>query len=152
LFGNYGSATVKGHTAQIDDTPIDSYQLLEDGHAFASAGYMSARYDRWSLFADAAGGYVREGVTERVPTQLCTWSVAADAKLKCALSASALGYEVARWSLPDRQRPLTLGVYAGTRYMYFNAKLDASAGVAGGVQRAAHAVNSWAWADPLIGF
>jgi len=151
LIGVFGSLTVKGHEAQSNVSSSDVYQLLEDGKAFASAGYMSARYGRWSLFADAFGGYVREGVTEQVPTQLCTLSVAATAKLKFAISDFALGYEVGRWSLPERRRPLTFGVYAGTRYQYFSAKLNASAGVAGGIQQAAHAVNSWGWADPLIG-
>jgi len=151
LLGTSGSVTVKGHVAQVDDSPVDTYQLLEDGHAFAGFGYMSARYGRWSVFADAAGGYVREGVTEQFPTQLCTLSIAANAKLKFAISDFALGYEVGRWLLPARRRPLTLGLYTGTRYMYLNAKLDASAGVVGGIQRAAHAVDSWAFADPLIG-
>src|SRR5207245_10877667 len=38
------------------EAPSDIYQLLEDGNAFGAAGYMSARYDRWSVFADAVGG------------------------------------------------------------------------------------------------
>jgi len=111
---------------------------------------MSARYDRWSVFADAVGGYAEEGVNERIPTQLCTLSVATG-KLRFAMSDFALGYQLGRWSLAGRWRPFSLGVYAGTRYTYFNAKLNARAGVVGAVQQSASASNSWAWADPLIG-
>jgi len=110
---------------------------------------MSARYDRWSVFADAVGGYAEEGVNERIPTQLCTLSVAATGKLRFAMSDFALGYQLGRWSLAGRWRPFSLGVYAGTRYMYFNVKLSARAGVVGAVQQSASASNSWAWADPL---
>ncbi|TMA48710.1 MAG: hypothetical protein E6J81_04905 [Deltaproteobacteria bacterium] len=112
---------------------------------------MSARYDRWSVFADAVGGYAEEGVNERISTQLCTLSVAATGKLRFAMSDFSLGYQLGRWSLAGRWRPFSLGVYAGTRYMYFNVKLSARAGVVGAAQRAASASDSWAWADPLIG-
>jgi len=112
---------------------------------------MSARYDRWSVFADAVGGYAEEGVNERIPTQLCTLSVAATGKLRFAMSDFALGYQLGRWSLAGRWRPFSLGVYAGTRYMYFNVKLSARAGVVGAVQRSASASNSWAWAGSPIG-
>lgn len=151
LFGNYGSVTVNGHTAQVNVSPIDTYQLLEDGNAFAGAGYFSVRYDRWSVFADSVGGYAEDGVHEKIPTQLCTLSVAATGKLRFATADFGVGYQLGRWSLAGRRRPLTLGVYAGTRYMYFNVKLDVSGGVVGGIQRAGAASNSWAWADPLIG-
>jgi hypothetical protein len=149
--GNYGSVTAKGRTAKVNVSLSDLWGLLEDGNAFAGMGYASARYDRWSVFADAFGGYAQESVTERVPTQLCTLSVAGTGTMRFAISDFALGYEIGRWSLPARRRPLTLGVYAGARYEYFNVKLKVSGGVAGSVQRAGAAENSWSWADPLIG-
>ena len=44
--GNFGSVTVKGRTAHIAVTLSDLYGLLEDGNAFAAAGYFSVSYDR----------------------------------------------------------------------------------------------------------
>jgi hypothetical protein len=149
--GNYGSVTVKGRTANFAVTPSDLYQIMEDGHAFGGAGYLSVRYDRWSVFADAFGGYAREGVTEKIPTQLCTLSVSADAKIYFAMSDFAVGYQLGRWSLPHRRRPFTLGVYAGTRYEYFNAKLGVSGGVIGNTPGGRGRSKSWGWADPMIG-
>ena len=151
LAGNYGSLTVKGHVAQVSVSPIDVYHLLELGNAFAGTGYLAARYERWSVFSDSLGGYAEEGITERIPTQLCTLSVAGRGKMRFVIADFGLGYELGRWALPGRRKPFTLGVYAGTRYQYFNAKLSVSGGVVGGIQRAGTAANSWAWADPLIG-
>jgi hypothetical protein len=151
LAGNYGSLTVKGRSARIDVTPSDVYQLLEDGNAFAGSGYLSVRYDRWSVFADAFGGYAEEGATEQIPIRRRTLDVAATAKLRFALSDFAIGYQLGRWSLPGRRRLLTLGVYTGTRYEYFNTKLGVSAGVVGAAQHVRSVFKSWAWADPLIG-
>jgi len=95
---------------------------------------------------------LRGGGRERgIPTQLYTLSVAATGKLRFAMSDFALRYQLGRWSLAGRRRPFSLGVYAGTRYMYFNVKLSARGGVVGAVQQSASASNSWAWADPLIG-
>src|SRR5438445_669143 len=71
LAGNYGTVTVKGNTAHINVTPSDLYGLLEDGKAFAGAGYFAASYDRFSLFVDSMGGYVSESVDEQIPTPLC---------------------------------------------------------------------------------
>src|SRR5262245_9055128 len=34
LFGQYGSADVKGHTVDFAVSPTDAYGLLEDGNAF----------------------------------------------------------------------------------------------------------------------
>src|SRR5256885_1197359 len=127
--GNFGSVTVKGHTAQITVTPWDVYGLLEDGNAFAAGGYFAVSYDRFSVFADSMGGYAEESVNETVPTRFCTLSLRARDKVRFALADFALGYRLGEWSLPDRRRPLTLGVYAGTRYMYFGNKLNATGGV-----------------------
>jgi hypothetical protein len=151
LTGNYGSVSIDGRTAQIKVSPIDMYHLLEDGNAFGGMGYLSFRYDRWSVFSDSVGGYAEEGVTEHIPTQLCSISVSATQKIKFVMADFALGYEIGRWALPKRQRPFTLGVYAGARYDWFKVRLRTSVGVAGGVQRAGAVDDSFSWADPLIG-
>jgi len=149
--GNFGSVTVKGRTAHIAVTLSDLYGLLEDGNAFAAAGYFSVSYDRFSVFADSMGGYAEESVTETIPTKFCTLSLRARDKIRFALADFALGYRLGEWSLPDRRRPLTLGVYAGTRYMYFGNQLNATGGVVHGKQFSANVNESFAWADPLIG-
>jgi len=149
--GNYGSVTVKGRTAHITVTPIDLYQLMEDGNAFGAAGYFSVSYDRFSVFADSIGGYAEESVTETIPTKFCTLSFRAKDKVTFAMADFALGYRLGEWSLPYRRRPFTLGVYAGTRYMYFGNQLNATGGVVQGKQGSANVFESFAWADPLIG-
>ena len=151
LSGNFGSVTVKGHTADIAVTPSDLYGLIEDGNAFGAAGYFAVSYDRFSVFADSAGGYAEESVNETVPTKFCTVSVRARDKIKFALADFALGYRLGQWSLPHARRPLTLGVYAGARYSYFGNQLNASGGVVHGKQGTANVFESFAWADPLIG-
>ena len=149
---NYGSVTVKGRTAQISVTPSDLYGLLEDGNAFASAGYFSVSYDRFSVFADSVGGYAEESVNEQIPTRFCTLSLRARDKITFAITDFGLGYRLGQWSLPGRRRPLTLGVYTGTRWMYFGNQLNATGGVVHGVQGSGTNVfESFAWADPLIG-
>ena len=151
LTGNFGSVTVKGRTAQISVSPSTLWGLLEDGNAFGAAAYLSASYDRFSFFVDSFGGYAEEAVNERVPTQLCNVSIRARDKIKFAMADFAFGYRLGKWTLPDRKRPFTLGVYVGTRYMWFLNKLTAHAGVAGGVQRAANVEDTFQWADPIIG-
>ena len=150
--GNFGTVTVKGHEAQIAANLYDVLKLLEAGNALAGAGYFSVSYDRFSLFADSFGGFAEESVSERIPTQFCTISVRARDKLTYVINDFALGFRLAQWSLPARRQPLTLGVYAGTRWMYFGNQLNASGGVVHGRQGGGTDVfESFSWADPLIG-
>ena len=149
--GNYGSVTTKGHTANISITPSDLYQLLEDGNAFAGAGYFSVSYDRFSVFADSMGGYAEESVNATVPTRFCTLKLSARDKLTFALTDFAVGYRLGQWALPYARRPFTLGVYAGARSMYLASQLNASGGVVHGKQGTANVFESFAWADPEIG-
>jgi len=152
LSGTFGRATVKGNALTIDVSPSDVYQLLEDGNAFSAAGYFALGYDRFSVFVDAVGGYAEVGVNETIPTPLCcSISIRARDEIKFVINDAALGYELGRWSLPGRKRPLTLGVYAGARSMWFSNKVSAKAGVVGGVQKAADVFDSFAWSDPLMG-
>jgi hypothetical protein len=151
LFGNYGSVDVKGHAVTFAVSPSDVYGLLEDGKAFAGSGYFSLAYGRWSAFVDSSGGYARESVHETIPTQLCTLSVRAQDKVKYVITDAAFGYQLGEWTMPGRTRPLTLGVYAGMRYMFFSNRLSATAGVVHGTQQSGTSLESFQWADPLIG-
>jgi hypothetical protein len=151
LFGNFGSATIQGRTIDIDVTPSDTWNLLTGGNAFAGSGYFALSYGRWSTFVDSSGGYAEESVHEQIPTQFCTLSVQAKTKLKYVITDAAFGYELGEWSLPARKLPFTLGVYAGMRYMWFWNRLAATAGVVHGKQQSGTAIETFEWADPLIG-
>jgi hypothetical protein len=150
--GTYGSITVKDTTVRLDVTPSDVLDLLFDGDAFAAAGYFAASYGRFSIFADSMGGYAETRVSQSIPTQLCcTLTIDAKDKMKFVITDVGLGSELGRWTLPGRRPPLTLGVWAGARYVYLSNELDAELGVVHGAQGAANVYDSIDWADPLIG-
>jgi len=149
--GTHGTVNVKGRTAVIDTTVHDALVIATSGHAWVVGGYFSAGYDRWSVFADAWGGYEEVSTTEKVPTRFCTLCLAAKAKIKPVILDTALSYRIGQWSIPGRQRPISLGVYAGARYMWFGNKLSGSASVVGGVPRSANVSASFSWVDPIIG-
>ena len=149
--GNYGTLKVGGNAVHIDVTPGDLLNLLFDGNAFAASGYVSLAYGRFSVFADTIGGYAEVHVNEQIPTQLCTLSVRARDEMKFVIGDVGFGYRLGEWTLPHRERPFTLGVYAGARYMWFFNDLNATRGVVGGAQKSADVSESIAWADPLIG-
>ena len=71
--------------------------------------------------------------------------------MKFVVTDVGLGWELGRWTLPQRPRPLTLGVWAGARTVYLSNELDAEIGVVHGAERAANVRESVDWADPLIG-
>jgi hypothetical protein len=92
LSGNYGSVTVKGtpHT-HISVTPSDLYGLLEDGNAFAAAGYFSAmaRPARFGALRVLAGDHLacessddrgRLGAARSAQRSRHVWSVAASGR------------------------------------------------------------------------
>lgn len=151
ITGNYGSATVKGNTVQIKVTPSDILNLMFDGNALGGMGYFSLAYDRYSVFIDSVGGYAEVAVNETIPTQLCTLTVRATDEIRFVINDFAVGYRLGQWSLQNRRRPLTLGVYAGTRYMHFGNKTSVSAGVVHGAQKAGNVDETFNWADPMIG-
>ena len=62
-----------------------------------------------------------------------------------------VGYRLGQWTLPERKRPLTLGVYAGLRYMHFGNLVNVNVGVVNGAQQSGHAEQRFNWADPMIG-
>ena len=149
--GTFGTVDVKGRSLSFAVTVRDALEIATDGNGFTSGGYFSVGYERWSAFVDAFGGYLEDSVTETIPTQLCKLQVAATAEVRPVFVDFALGYRLGQWSLPGRQRPLSLGVYAGTRYEHFGVKSTASLGVVGGIQRSAAVSTTFNWADPMIG-
>src|SRR5215470_7762499 len=123
IAGEFGTVDVKGHTFKVDTTLYDVFSLLADGDALGGAGYFGARYGRWSVFVDAVGAVIRnQSVTAQVPTQSGTLTVAAKAKLSSVLLDFAVGYRLGEWTLPQRARPISLGVYLGTRHQYLGSK------------------------------
>jgi hypothetical protein len=149
--GTFGTISVKGRTAHVDTTLGDVFTLLWHGDAFTVGGYFAARYDRWSFFTDAYGGFLNQSVSETIPTRFCTLHAAATLKLKPVIADFAFGYELGRWSLPERQRPISLGVYLGTRYLHVGQELDSTVAVVNGRSRAGSVSSVINSADPLIG-
>jgi hypothetical protein len=149
--GIFGTVSVKGRTANVDIPLGEVLTLLWHGEAFTGGGYFAARYDRWSFFTDAYGGFLNLGVSENIPTKFCTLHAAATLRLKLALADFAFGYELGRWSLPERQRPISLGVYLGTRYLHLGQELETSVAVVNGRQFAGSASSVLNAADPIIG-
>jgi hypothetical protein len=162
VFGNHGTLGVRGRTVHIDVSPGDAIDLLTSGNAFAGEGYFELRHDRFFTFADALGGYTEESVSANVPTadfpRLGALDIDARLKLKLVLADFGVGYRLGQWTLPHRRRPLTLGLYAGAHYYWFETRLRASAsitarlpGQAAKLHRATDVTDTFEWADPLIG-
>ena len=151
LPGTFGTVSVRGRTATVDSTLGDSLTLLWHGEAFTFGGYFAARYDRWSFFADSYGGFINVSASETIPTRFCTLHAAATLRLKLALTDFAFGYELGRWSLPERQRPISLGVYLGTRYTHLGQELETSIAVVNGRSASPSASSVLNAADPIIG-
>src|SRR5262249_12083131 len=68
ISGAFGTVQVRGRTAHVHTTLGDVLTLLWHGDAFTMGGYFAARYDRWSFFTDAYGGFLDQSVIETVPT------------------------------------------------------------------------------------
>jgi hypothetical protein len=144
---NYGTIDVRGRTARLDVSIDDVLNLVFDGDALAGGLYASVRYDRWSAFVDAFGGFAEEKSTASV----CCASIAAKTTVYPVIVDVGMGYRLGAWMLPARRRPLTLGVYAGTRVMYLGTDVRADVDRPGFVARTLDASKSFSWADPMIG-
>src|SRR5262245_7025117 len=143
---------VKGRTASVDVTIGDVLTLLWHGDAMTAGGYFAARYDRWSAFVDAYGGFLNAGSSVHIPTRACgCLHVGAIADLRPVVLDVAFGYQLGEWSLPQRRRPISLGVYLGTRYTYLGTTLNVEGGVLRGTQLTRQVSNSLNAAHPLIG-
>jgi hypothetical protein len=148
----FGTVQVKGLTANIDVTLRDLLTLLWHGDAFAMGGYFAARYDRWSAFVDAFGGFENVGSSVNIPTRACgCLHVGATVDLRPVILDVAGGYQLGEWSLPKRQRPITLGVYLGTRYVYLGTTINVEGGLLNGTQRPRQVAASLNAAHPLVG-
>ena len=151
--GTFGTIEVKGHTAHADVGMGDVLTLLWHGDAFTAGGYFLARYDPWNAFAflDAYGGFENLHVSQTIPTRFCTVRVSSTARLKPVIMDFAIGYELGRWSVPQRLRPISLGLYLGTRYTHLGTELEASVGVVNGQQFDRNVSEVFNWVVPMIG-
>lgn len=148
----YGAVDVKGRTAQVSVTPLDLLQAVFDGDALAAAAFASARWRRLSLFVDAYGGGVRTTERVTVPTARCNIDVDAKVKMRQAFVDVGIGGDIGRWALPGRERPFTIGAYAGMRYVHMGTTIDSTAQVKQlGLEHRTDATVTYDWADPMIG-
>jgi hypothetical protein len=152
ISGVYGSLDVGGRTAHVSVTPLDLLEIVFDGDALAAGAYASARWRRFSVFVDAFGGGVKSDERVTVPTPRCALDVDAKVTVNQVFVDLGLGADVGRWALAGRRRPLTLGVYAGMRYVHLGSKIRATAAVDQlGLESRTNATVTFDWADPLIG-
>jgi hypothetical protein len=131
--------------------PGDVLQSVFDGNAMAAATYFSASHDRWTLFVDAFGGGMKVDVDETIPTDFCTVKVNAKNEARFVLTDFAVGYRLGQWAVPRRERPVTLGVYAGARFVHLGTDLTGGVAVVGGKRYAGTTEDTSNWADPIIG-
>src|SRR5262245_11475290 len=160
--GNFGTLEAGGRTAHANVSVKDSLDLATAGNAFTSSAYFELRWDRLFTYLDGFGGYVDEHVREtrafpRIP-RLGTVGVDAKLKMKPVLMDFGVGYRLGEWSLPNRKRPLTLGLFAGARYYWFYSRTRAAASVAitlprrsAAIHRAIDVSKTFDWADPFVG-
>jgi hypothetical protein len=162
IFGNYGTVKVADRVARVDVSPGDTIDLLTSGDALAGEGYFELRYDNFFTYADALGGYVETSVSETVPTdrfpRLSGLDIDADLKLKLVLADFGVGYRLGQWWLPNRRRPVTIGLFTGARYYWFHTRVRASSSIRATlprreleVHRAADVSDEFDWADPFVG-
>ena len=149
LPGMFGTLEVRGPSATSDVTIGDVLTLLWHGDAFTAGGYFGARYERWSLFADAYGGFLNAHVTEQIPTRSGTRQVGATADTKPVIAEIAAGYQLGEWPLRPWDRPASLGVYLGTRIVHMGVSLGTPGGL--GLPGPNPVSNSFTTATPLIG-
>jgi hypothetical protein len=147
LPGTFGTLQTRGRTAFLDTTVDDLLTLLFDGDALAGAAYFGARYGRWSAFVDAFGGYLEM----KADAKVCCTTIDATVTTYPVVIDVAFGYQLGSWSLPDRRRPVTLGVYAGTRIMHLGSDIRADVQRPGVAARTLGVSTAFDWADPMIG-
>jgi hypothetical protein len=145
-----GTVQVKDRTAHVDLTADQLLNLLVR-NAFATGGYFGAQYDRWMGWVDPFGGFLNLNSRTTIPTRFCTANVDAKVNLKIVLLDVAAGYQLGRWSLPGRSRPVSLAAYVGTRYAHVNADINASLSIVHGVDVGGSVSSNVNTAQPLIG-
>src|SRR5262245_51082299 len=149
--GTFQNLQVRGRHFSQTTTVGDGLKLFFHGDAFAlPSAFLEARYDRWSVCTDSFFAFINVNGRERIPTRIGTLTVGASSNQTAALIDIAAAYRLGEWSLPDRQRPVWLGVYLGTRYAHLGVDLSASVAFRR-IQRSASASSVFNTALPLIG-
>jgi hypothetical protein len=152
ISATYGTIDVRGRTAHVSLTPLDLLESVFDGDALAGATYASLRWRRFSLFVDAFGAGAKDTQRVTVPTPRCNLDLDAKVRVNQVFVDVGLGAEVGRWPLPERRRPISLGVYAGMRYVHLGSHIDSTASIDQlGLARETEASVTYDWADPLVG-
>lgn len=151
LPGIFGTLEVQGRTAETQATLGDVLTLLWHGDAFTGGAYVGARYDRWSLFGDVYGGYLNVGASEIVPTRFCNVQVGATLRTHPVLTDIAVGYQLGEWRVPEWRRPISVGVYLGTRIGHLGVDLETKVGVPGGIQGGRDVSNRFDVVTPMLG-
>jgi hypothetical protein len=150
--GSFGSVDVRGRTAHVSVTPLDLLETVFDGDAIGAAGYASVRWRRFHVFVDAYGGVAKTDQRVTVPTPRCALDLDAKVDMNQVFVDVGVGGDLGRWTLAGRRRPLTLGVYAGMRYVHLGTEIRASTEVRQlGLESRTNATVTFDWADPLIG-
>lgn len=150
--GTFGTVQVDDRTAHVDVSIHDVLTIVFDGDGLAAGGYFAARHDRWSVFLDAFGGALEAKVRQDIPTALCcTVNIAATYDVRPVIVDAAVGFRLGQWALPQRTKPISLGTYAGMRFVHLGNQLQASVGVDDATRAAADVNKNFNWADPIIG-
>jgi hypothetical protein len=152
ITGNFGTVDVRGRMARVAVTPLDLLEAVFDGDAIGAAALARVRWRRWSLFVDAFGGGAKTDQRVTVPVARCDLDLEAKVRVIQAIVDVGIGGDVGRWAIAGRRRPVTLGAYAGMRYVHLGSQIDAFSEVrALGLERRTEASAGFDWADPLIG-
>lgn len=153
--GNFIRGDVHGRSINAAVSVHDVLDLTTSGNAMAAGGYASARYERFFLLLDAFGGYAEESVDETASRNRLSLTTTVKGEFRFAFMDFAVGYQVGRWPMPARRRPVSLGVYAGVRYAHLGTEVNAAFQLVGPLGRALEfnrEVSSTSnFADPIIG-
>jgi hypothetical protein len=151
LPGTFGSVEAQGRTANIGLSVGGVVDLLFDRwRALDGGGHFEAHRGRFDLFWDAVGGYVKPSTTATVERLGRPIQFDALATLHFVLAEFGLGYRVAEWSMPNRRRPMSIGLLAGARYYHLGTDITAT-GTGTLAQRDLSAQAALDWADPFVG-
>ena len=115
----FWGASLGGKTTSGGNIDLEIDKILEN-LKFGAMGAISARKDKWTVFADLI--YLDVGDSGTVPVHVSgmTVPVAASIDLKALISTSGVGYRV------YNQSHTTLDAVLGVRYLGLKARLDAT--------------------------
>jgi len=162
-----GSSTVKGHTADVDETFIDLLHREIPKQLFGLMGSFEARNDRFSIFTDfvymklGASGSGARSVT--LGPLSATAGASVNLNVEMAIAELAATYEIARWGgvAGKPGSGTALDVFGGGRFWWQKADADLTVGTTVNLTRfpgftvtGNHAVagsGDITWADPIVG-